>query len=32
LRLVMLGCEPGDDLWRYIWEGRVQNHGFTRMS
>ncbi len=29
LRLAMLGCEPGDDTWRYIWEGRVQLHGFN---
>jgi hypothetical protein len=29
LRIAMLGCEPGDDLWRYIWEGRVQNHGLN---
>jgi alpha-1,6-mannosyltransferase len=27
LRLAMLGCEPGDDIWRYLWEGRIQLHG-----
>jgi hypothetical protein len=27
LRLAMLNCEPGDDFWRYVWEGRVQNAG-----
>jgi hypothetical protein len=26
-RIAMLPCVPGDDLWRYIWEGRVQNAG-----
>jgi hypothetical protein len=25
LRLAMFNCEPGDDFWRYVWEGRVQN-------
>ena len=25
LRLAMLACAPGDDFWRYPWEGRVQN-------
>ena len=29
LRLAMLGCEPGDDFWRYLWEGRIQLHGFN---
>ena len=27
LRLTMLACAPGDDFWRYAWEGRVQNAG-----
>lgn len=27
LRLVMFDCAPGDDFWRYAWEGRVQNAG-----
>jgi hypothetical protein len=29
LRIVALPIEPGDDLWRYQWEGRVQNAGFN---
>ncbi|MEO7168389.1 MAG: phospholipid carrier-dependent glycosyltransferase [Spartobacteria bacterium] len=29
LRLVALPLEPGDDVWRYQWEGRVQNAGFN---
>jgi hypothetical protein len=29
LRLLALPLEPGDDLWRYQWEGRVQNAGFN---
>jgi hypothetical protein len=28
-RLVLLPMEPGDDVWRYLWEGRVQLHGFS---
>ncbi len=27
LRLVALPLEPGDDIWRYQWEGKVQNAG-----
>jgi hypothetical protein len=27
MRLAMLGCAPGDDFWRYAWEGRVQIGG-----
>jgi alpha-1,6-mannosyltransferase len=27
LRLAMLNCVPGDDFWRYVWEGRAQNAG-----
>jgi hypothetical protein len=29
LRTVALPLEPGDDIWRYQWEGRVQNAGFN---
>ncbi len=29
LRLLMLPAEPGDDYWRYRWEGRVQAAGFN---
>ncbi len=29
LRIVVLPLEPGDDLWRYQWEGKVQNAGFN---
>ena len=29
LRLVALPLEAGDDLWRYQWEGKVQNAGFN---
>jgi len=29
LRMVALPLEPGDDLWRYQWEGKVQNAGFN---
>jgi hypothetical protein len=29
LRLVALPLEPGDDIWRYQWEGKVQNAGFN---
>ena len=29
LRIVALPLEPGDDLWRYQWEGKVQNAGFN---
>ena len=29
LRVVALPLEPGDDLWRYQWEGKVQNAGFN---
>jgi alpha-1,6-mannosyltransferase len=30
-RLIMLPAAPtlSDDLWRYVWEGRVQWHGFN---
>ena len=29
LRVVALPMEPGDDFWRYQWEGKVQNAGFN---
>lgn len=29
LRLFALPLEPGDDFWRYQWEGRVQRAGFN---
>ena len=29
LRVVLLPMEPGDDLWRYLWEGRIQRAGFN---
>jgi hypothetical protein len=29
LRLLALPLQPGDDLWRYQWEGKVQNAGFN---
>ena len=29
LRLVALPLEPGDDLWRYEWEGKVQRAGLN---
>jgi hypothetical protein len=29
LRLVALPLEPGDDFWRYQWEGKVQHAGFN---
>lgn len=28
-RLILLPMEPSDDIYRYIWEGRVQNLGFN---
>lgn len=30
-RLIFLGTPPelSDDIFRYVWEGRVQNHGFN---
>ena len=29
LRLVSLPLEPGDDFWRYQWEGKIQRAGFN---
>jgi alpha-1,6-mannosyltransferase len=29
LRLVALPLTPGDDLWRYQWEGKIQGAGFN---
>ncbi len=28
-RLFLLPMHPGDDVWRYLWEGRIQNLGFS---
>jgi glycosyltransferase involved in cell wall biosynthesis len=28
-RLFLLPMYPGDDIWRYLWEGRIQNLGFS---
>ncbi|AFY40286.1 glycosyl transferase family 2 [[Leptolyngbya] sp. PCC 7376] len=28
-RLLLLAMYPGDDIWRYLWEGHLQNHGFN---
>ena len=28
-RLALLGMEPGDDIWRYLWEGGIQLQGFN---
>ncbi|MEP6936596.1 MAG: hypothetical protein ABI871_00855 [Chthoniobacterales bacterium] len=29
LRVVVLPLAPGDDFWRYRWEGRIQHAGFN---
>ena len=29
LRLLVLPLEPGDDFWRYQWEGKIQQAGFN---
>jgi hypothetical protein len=29
LRVVALPLAPGDDFWRYQWEGKIQNAGFN---
>lgn len=28
-RLLLLAMEPGDDIWRYVWEGRIGIEGFN---
>jgi glycosyltransferase involved in cell wall biosynthesis len=28
-RLLLLSMEPSDDIWRYLWEGHIQNLGFS---
>jgi len=28
-RLLLLAMEPGDDIWRYLWEGGIQLQGFS---
>ncbi len=28
-RLSLLAMEPGDDIWRYLWEGGIQLQGFS---
>ena len=28
-RLLLLPMAPGDDLWRYLWEGHIQTLGFS---
>ena len=28
-RLILLPMYPGDDIWRYIWEGSIQLQGFS---
>ncbi|MEL6902324.1 MAG: glycosyltransferase family 2 protein [Cyanobacteria bacterium J06606_4] len=28
-RLILLAMHPGDDIWRYLWEGHIQNYGFN---
>jgi alpha-1,6-mannosyltransferase len=28
-RLLLLPMEPGDDFWRYLWEGHIQTLGFS---
>src|SRR5438045_4073288 len=29
LHLAVLPMHPADDFWRYIWEGKIQTHGFN---
>ena len=29
LRLILLFMYPGNDIWRYLWEGYIQNFGFN---
>ena len=28
-RLALMFMYPGDDIWRYLWEGYIQNRGFS---
>ncbi|MEM6452666.1 MAG: glycosyltransferase family 2 protein, partial [Cyanobacteria bacterium P01_D01_bin.105] len=28
-RLILLAMHPGDDIWRYLWEGHIQLSGFN---
>ena len=28
-RLILLAMYPGDDIWRYLWEGHIQSAGFN---
>jgi len=28
-RLILLAMYPSDDIWRYLWEGHIQNLGFN---
>ncbi|MGK7922704.1 MAG: hypothetical protein AB4080_22145 [Trichodesmium sp.] len=28
-RVILMAMEPGDDIWRYLWEGYIQNLGFS---
>ncbi|MEM1157032.1 MAG: glycosyltransferase family 2 protein [Verrucomicrobiota bacterium] len=28
-RLLLLPMYPGDDIWRYLWEGMIQWHGYS---
>ena len=28
-RVILLFMYPGDDIWRYLWEGYIQNQGFS---
>jgi alpha-1,6-mannosyltransferase len=31
-RLLLLPMASGDDVWRYLWEGLIQTHGFSPYS
>lgn len=28
-RCILLAMHPGDDIWRYVWEGQIQTAGFN---
>ncbi|MBI3267129.1 MAG: hypothetical protein HYZ67_08815 [Chlamydiae bacterium] len=28
-RIILIPMYPGDDIWRYIWEGKIQNFGYS---